>query len=325
MPVLVRGNFDSDVILLMVHGGVGGSSGPHIEDFSGMLEEKYMVAFWDQRHAGSSQGNFDKEDFTIDLMAEDMQMVIRMLKEKYGADKKVFSVGHSWGVILSTYYLITQDNLLHGAIQSNGSHSTIPEYSARLDYTQKFAQEMIEKGMTIPEEIKKEGETFSSLEQIVEWTKQNDPIETWKQLKILNALYPSVSRYVRSTYFQRVDAIGNVSYRELDFQSHYHPLIESINGLRTQQLVNNHIKEESIQEFYDFSPQMGAINLPICLIWGKYDPIIGLEVAEDYYQKIATQEEDKELVILERSGHTGLYRENIKFSNAVINFVEKHK
>ena len=73
MPVLVRGNFDADVILMMVHGGAGGSSAPHIEDFQGMLEPEYMVAYWDQRQAGSSQGIYKKEDVTIDLMAEDMQ------------------------------------------------------------------------------------------------------------------------------------------------------------------------------------------------------------------------------------------------------------
>jgi hypothetical protein len=37
MPVLVRGNFDSDVIVIIVHGGAGGSSSGHIEDFKILL------------------------------------------------------------------------------------------------------------------------------------------------------------------------------------------------------------------------------------------------------------------------------------------------
>jgi hypothetical protein len=107
MPVLVRGNFDSDVILLIVHGGAGGSSGGQIEDFKNFIEPKYMVAYWDQRHAGASQDNFDKDELTIDLMAEDMLLVIRMLKHKYGSNKKVFAFCPAqtfWFALLGVFY-----------------------------------------------------------------------------------------------------------------------------------------------------------------------------------------------------------------------------
>lgn len=70
---------------------------------------------------------------------------------------------------------------------------------------------------------------------------------------------------------------------------------------------------------------MADISIPISLIWGRYDHIVGLEVAEDYYELIATPEGSKELTVLENSGHSGLYRENIKFSRTLINFIEKHK
>jgi len=326
MPVLVRGDFNSDVIILFLHGGAGGTSASHIEDFAGMVEKEYMVAYWEQRHAGSSQGNFNKDDLTIDLMAEDMQLVINLLKHKYGDDKKVFAMGHSWGVILGTYYLTTQENQLEGAIFSNGAHSSEHEYSARIDYVHDFAQEMIDKGLTIPEELKAEGETFNSLEQVVEWTEQNDPIDSWKKLKILNELVNAVSDYVEDNYIQNSsDALADLSTGEYWFRSPYHPLIAKMNDLRTGQLINNSNNETSIQEFYDFTPQMINITIPISLIWGKYDHIIGLEVAEDYYEVIGTTEENKELTVLENSGHSGMYRENIKFSQTLINFVERHQ
>lgn len=326
MPILTRGNFASDVIILFVHGGAGGTSATHIEDFAGMIEEKYLIAYWDQRHAGSAQGNFDKDELTIDLMAEDMQMAINLLKHKYGTDKKIFIVGHSWGVILGTYYLITQENQLQGAIFSNGAHSSEHEYSARLDYVQGFAQEMIDEGLSMPEKIKVEGETFNTLEEVVTWTEQNDPIDSWRKLRILNSLVDAVFEYVEDTYIQpSSDALASVSSRELNYQSPYHPLIAKMNQLRTGQLINNFNNETSVQEFYDFTPQMEDITIPISLIWGRYDDIIGPEVAEDYFQVIGTPEEDKELIFLENSGHSGLYRENIKFSESVINFIEQHK
>lgn len=325
MPVLVRGNFDSDVILLMVHGGIGGSSAPHIEDFEGMLEPEYMVAYWDQRQGGSAQGNFDKEDFSIDLMAEDMQVVISMLKHKYGADKKVFCVGHSWGVILGTYYLITQENQLAGAIMSNGAHSSTQEYLGRMNYLRTYGQEIIDKGIEISFSIESQGETFEKMEEVLAWVEANDPISTWKQLKTQYDLINAVKPYVDRTYLQQPDAIGNVSGSEITFQSPYHSWASWANALRSGQLLNNLDNETSIQEFYELGPEMDKITLPVLLVYGIYDHIIGPNVAEDYYQVIATLEEDKELVFLEKSGHSGMYRENIKFSQSVLAFVEKHR
>lgn len=40
------------------------------------------------------------------------------------------------------------------------------------------------------------------------------------------------------------------------------------------------------------------------------------------HEVIGTTEEDKELIVLENSGHNVLFRENIKFSQNLIDFVE---
>ena len=324
MPILVRGNFDSDVILLVVHGGAGGSSGEHIEDFKNFIEPKYMVAYWDQRHAGASQGNFDKDELTIDLMAEDMLLVIRMLKHKYGSNKKVFAFGHSWGVILSTYYLITQPNELQGIILSNGAHSSEHEYCARLDYLKNYATEMINKGLSMPKTIKTQGVTFNNLQHVVEWCNANDPIDDYIKLTVLNELTDAVKGYVDKTYVQTPDISSAISKNELWFQSPYNPITLLINLKRTGQLINNSY-QTSIQEFYDFTPQMNKISLPVALYYGRYDDIIGPEVAQDYYQAISTPTDKKELLFFEKSNHSPQYIENVWFNQKVIDFIEKHK
>jgi pimeloyl-ACP methyl ester carboxylesterase len=325
MPILVRGNFDSDVILLVVHGGAGGSSGSHIEDFKNFIEPKYLVAYWDQRHAGASQGNFDKADLTIDLMAEDMLLTIRLLKHKYGSNKKIFAFGHSWGVILSTYYLITQPNELQGIILSNGSHSTIHEYSARIDYVKNYATEMINKGIQMPKTIKSQGLTFENLQQIVDWCNASDPVENYNELTILYDLVPAVKGYVDETYVQATDIPSGISNNELYFQSPYNPITALINLNQTKNLINNLDNQKSIQEFYDFTPEMKKISLPVALYYGRYDDIIGPEVALDYYQVISTPADKKELFFFEKSNHSPQYIENVLFSQKVTDFIEKHK
>lgn len=328
MPLLVRGNPNSSVVLLMVHGGAGGNAVSHIEDFMNIIEQEYRVAYWDQRHSGSSQGNFDAEDLTIDLMAEDMQMAIRILKQKYGEETQVFAVGHSWGVILGTYYLISQENELTGAIFSNGAHSSEHETSARMDYIREFAQEMIDKGLSMPNAINTEMGEFTTLDQVIEWTNANDPIENYPQLRTQYALVGAVKGYVDDTYIQdEIDIDAGIPQSDITFFSHHNMLAGQVNQGRTNALLNNTSpgKENSIQEFYDFTPEMADITLPISLIFGRYDDIIGPEVAEDYYEVVGTPEADKELHFLENSGHSGLFRENRLFSQLVLDFVEKHK
>src|SRR5690554_1828223 len=58
MRVLVEGNTASKTILLFVHGGPGSSAYFYNTDYiSNHIEDKYAVAYWDQRNAGASQGN----------------------------------------------------------------------------------------------------------------------------------------------------------------------------------------------------------------------------------------------------------------------------
>jgi pimeloyl-ACP methyl ester carboxylesterase len=70
---------------------------------------------------------------------------------------------------------------------------------------------------------------------------------------------------------------------------------------------------------------MNKITLPVALYYGRYDDIIGPEVAQDYYQVISTPNDKKELLFFEKSNHNPQYIENVWFNHKVIDFIEKHK
>ena len=54
MPVVIRGKVNSDVLILFLHGGPGGTAMKKIgtRAFNG-LEEEFGVVYWDQRGASS--------------------------------------------------------------------------------------------------------------------------------------------------------------------------------------------------------------------------------------------------------------------------------
>ena len=126
MRVLVEGNTASSTILLFVHGGPGSSSYFYNTNYiSEYIEDKYAVAYWDQRNAGASQGTTNGDNLNLPIMTEDLLKVIQTLKYRYGNDVNIFLLAHSFGGILTTSFLTTEDHqkLIKGWIFCSASHN----------------------------------------------------------------------------------------------------------------------------------------------------------------------------------------------------------
>src|SRR5262252_5453412 len=109
MPVWVKGNTASRVIILIVHGGPGGGSYNFTDYQTARLQEKYGVAFWDQRNSGSASGNSNIGKLTLSQMANDLNAVVKVIKYRYG-NPSIFLYAHSFGGLLAAAYLETGTN-----------------------------------------------------------------------------------------------------------------------------------------------------------------------------------------------------------------------
>ena len=65
--------------------------------------------------------------------------------------------------------------------------------------------------------------------------------------------------------------------------------------------------------------------MPSLLLWGKWDFVVSSTLGEEALKNLGTPDEDKSLVIFDRSGHSPMQAEPEKFVNAVLDFVEKYK
>src|SRR5258705_8128244 len=83
MPVLVKGNTSSKIIILIVHGGPGDGSYDYADYKTTRLREKYGVAFWDQRNAGGAAGNNNIDKLNLPQMINDFEVIIKGLKLRY--------------------------------------------------------------------------------------------------------------------------------------------------------------------------------------------------------------------------------------------------
>ena len=109
MPAHVYGNIPSKTFMILLHGGPGGNGleyrgGRYVED----LEKEIAVVYWDQRGQGNSRGNGHQETLNMDLLLDDLDQLVVMLKHQYGDDINLFLYGHSWGGTYGTKYMMSE-------------------------------------------------------------------------------------------------------------------------------------------------------------------------------------------------------------------------
>ena len=311
MPVHIYGNATEKIFIILLHGGPGNNALDfRTSESAEKLEEHYAVVYWQQRGQGSSEGKFNSEDVTIDMMAEDLQAVIQVLKYKYGENCSFFLLGHSWGGELGTAFLIKNDyqNQISGWIEVDGAHD-IP----------KINTEAVKMFIAVGNEQINLNNSKDKWQKIVEYAEQIDTtnidIQTGRDL---NRKAHSVEKYL--LHDNIIQKPNGKTMRKLGIMYHEDFLTGIISVTYTY--INNEIFYNEI-ETTSFTDKLHQITIPCLFLWGKYDFIVPSQLGVDAYNLVNTDE--KELVIFDRSGHFPMENQADEFVAAVSGFVEKHK
>lgn len=321
MPILVEGNPNAKTLLLLLHGGPGGSAKVYnetLKNFSQPLEEKYLLAYYDQRLAGNSRGNFDGKLMTVTQMVEDLGLTVELIRNQYGADLKIFLFGHSWGGYLGNAYLST-DNFqtkIAGWIDVAGAHNIEKLVYDGLDLMETVANEQIAKGS------KHEDEWQEKLDFIQEFDKKTND----RTLPLTEELSLEMNRHAHSAgaIAQNDDLLETKSERDGEAKAalflDHNPLTSLMNNAHT---AGSDIWKELLAK--PLTPELKKITIPSLMIWGKYDFVVAPSLGEEMLQELGTPEEDKSLFIFEESGHSPMFNETEKFVDLVVDFIEKYK
>ena len=126
MRVLVEGNTSGKVFIVFVHGGPGAGAYIYDTDYiRNNIGDRYAIVYWDERNAGGSQGGSNGKDLTLGQMTDDLKKVLQVLRARYGQDCSLFLIGHSFGGLLTSSFLVSGDNqaMIKGWIFADGSHN----------------------------------------------------------------------------------------------------------------------------------------------------------------------------------------------------------
>lgn len=305
MPVAVRGNTASNVLIVFLHGGPGGTALQKIglRAFN-ELEAHYGVVFWDQRASGSSQGNSARSDLTLDQFTEDLDQLIDILTEKY-RHPQIFLMGHSWGGCLGANYLTepSRQAKIRGWIDVDGAHNNPLGDELSREFVIQYAQQQITAG----------SET-DFWRYAIDWYAKN-PEFTTDQLEHY-AFVDKAHGYIYDPTLVDTERFPNYSFSYM-FESPANITASLIN-------YNSVIKNFIISDI-DLTPQMGSIQIPSLIIWGRHDGIIPYPMAQRAYDALGTPDDDKQIITLPNAAHNGFYEQPTVFVDAIYAFIEKYR
>ena len=301
MPVLVQGNMESDVLVIFLHGGPGGnaSTASYLPVFQ-ELGQDYMMAYWDQRGSGLSQGNAYTHAYTLETFVSDLNFLVETCKERYSSPK-IFLYGISWGGALGCAYLSTDtlQNKITGFINMDSGHNLVEGLPLSVDFVENFADSMVALDSNI-----------TYWDEVSSWCK-TDPDMT------VPDNYFTYAEYLRNTNATRMDdrPVENATIAIDDILNSYMSMSLFFSGQHLAQNFN-------ILEL-NLSPQLHKITIPTLVLWGRHDGVNTIEMGYDAYNNIGSTE--KSMVVLENSAHSGYLEEKEAFKSAFTSFIETYR
>lgn len=301
LKVRLRGNLDSDAVVLLLHGGPGGDVFAYtLGEAQEQLEEDHAWAYLDQRGMGASEGlGGPVSDYTLDRAGLDVEDVVDVLASRY-PDKRLFLYGHSWGGTLGTKALLDTDvrDHLDGWIEAAGCHDTLREPRHVEARMRAVAAEEIEAGRNV-----------EAWNEIVEWLDGFDSeADTFadEDLNMLNYL----------GYKSEALSADNLSFEDLGWATSWE---RYTSGVRPG-MASGVVLDQIYVDWYQWTSheRLGEIDLPAAYLYANYDFVCpvghGTEAAE--------LNPNGTLTVFESSAHSIMIHETQKYVDTIAGFIE---
>lgn len=305
LPVRVEGNLDSGIVLLMLHGGPGGSAVDYNFGLdSELVEEAFAVAYYDQRSQGGSHGSYDRSIFSVQQVADDNANLVLALRARYGEDTSVWLYGHSWGGMLGTATLLDTDADVDGWIESAGSH----DYPLNDVYTAEMLLSVAEEEIADGSAYKPE---WKDIQRTVERIVEDDKIGENESLT-LNGMAFEAEEYVHI----KNGAFGDESLARYLLTNPTSQLTGWWAGLEGADLLNESAQATS------YTDRLDEIEVPSLFLYGERDFVVPAQLGIDAYERVSTDETD--FILYEDAGHSLMVSYPRQYANDIIDFVRTY-
>lgn len=285
----IRGADRRAPVLLWLHGGPGGAERPLFRYYNGGLEDRFVIAYWDQRGAGRSfDPDADHQALTVARHLADLDAVVDHLRQTQGREGVVL-LGHSWGGMLGVLYAQRHPAKVDALI------AVAPLVSPRESQQHEYA-------FIMTEATRRQDETtLARLREI-----GPPPYETARRVLAVEAL---------------ADRYGASFYRR---PNRWRVLVAGVlRGLVTPWEIPRFIRanEVSLDAMTpqllarDLSRTVPGLQVPVCFFLGRHDHHVGSAIGERYLE--ALKAPYKRLIWFGHSAHNPPFEEPGRFNEMV--------
>lgn len=296
--VRMRGN-PAKPIIINLHGGPGGYSGIDIKLMGPGLEDKFLVAYLDQRGCGKSPACSDTTRLTVEQYIQDLDIVTDSLMNRYDK-KQVNLMGSSWGGMYGFLYLLSHQKKINSFACIDGKVNSQYQNHSLIDYEIKRANELLQ--TTASDSIKNElksiiselkrikNSNFEHFHKDVNWMKHEVPPKLG-----FNAYFADTSKIISFKDVLRDTALMKLmKYSEEEYAA--------IGG--KAEIVNQAFRNNPYYNNINIEKELAHIITPVAVIQGDQDFVVGTEHADIIYNALsALSSEQKELHIIPETGH----------------------
>lgn len=317
--VRIRGNVEKPLIINL-HGGPGGYSGIDIKLMGPALEDKFLIAYLDQRGCGKSPKCQDISMLTIKQYLQDLDIVIDSLRNRYDKNK-VALMGTSWGGMYGFLYLLKNSEKVNAYACIDGKVNSKYQNEFLLDFQKRKVNEILKTDIHDEERLR-----FQKIAQRLDGIDLNNYENFYEEVNwMLHEVSPKLgfnAYFADTSKIISMDAVLNDS-----------SLLNLMNYSKEEYLQISEKAAIVNQAFLD-GPEYNDINIekdlatiktPCAVIQGKFDYVVGLGHAELIYNALSSlSSENKELHILPNTGHCPAIESPEKLAEILIDFFGKH-
>lgn len=303
-PVLVRGNANSDKLILFVQGGPGETAVDFARSdyprWENTLENEFLIAYYDQRGLNQNVRKIDTSKISYQQYSRDIIAIGQNLRQKYDTD--IYVMGHSAGGKMVVHTLKNfpgKISFIKGALVLNTPITTdfSPERWSHFRplFLKNLALNNIEQDIN-PE----------YWQNAYNWITEIDSITTPEQARKWNT-------YTDAAFTPAKRSITAGMVFSVLFSKPYNPFTYFLS--KDNELVSDLLWEN--ERALNFMENLEQIKVPVLLLTGELDSIAPPGENTFTHEHIP----NSTLVILKNAGHESFLDQPEQFNKEIIRFI----